>query len=86
MSNTQPTLITYTVKERGEGRKAIWTKIGAVFPHDKGKGMTIQLDACRLGTASSCASPKTAKPIRTKGVLNERPLPLSAARVSSGKD
>jgi hypothetical protein len=25
----KPTLIAYTVKERGDGQKAIWTRIGA---------------------------------------------------------
>jgi hypothetical protein len=25
MSNTQPTLIAFSVKERGEGKQAIWT-------------------------------------------------------------
>jgi hypothetical protein len=45
MSNTQPTLIAFSVKERGEGKQAIWTKIGAAFPHGTGKGLTIELDA-----------------------------------------
>ena len=49
MSNTQPTLIAFSVKERGEGKQAIWTKIGAAFPHGTGKGLTIQLDALRIG-------------------------------------
>ena len=29
----QPTLIAYSVRERGEGQKAIWTRIGAAWPH-----------------------------------------------------
>jgi hypothetical protein len=49
MSNTQPTLIAFSVKERGEGKQAIWTKIGAAFPHGTGKGLTIQLDALPIG-------------------------------------
>jgi hypothetical protein len=40
----KPTLIAYTVKERGEGQKAIWTRIGAAWPHGSGAGFTLQLD------------------------------------------
>jgi hypothetical protein len=29
MSNKKPTLIAYTVKDRGERQKDIWTRIGA---------------------------------------------------------
>jgi hypothetical protein len=58
MSNNQPTLIAYSVKERGEGKKAIWSKIGAAFPHDNGKGLTIQLDALPLGDRIVLAEPK----------------------------
>jgi hypothetical protein len=61
MSNSQPTLIAYSVKERGDGKQAIWTKIGAVFPHGKGKGMTIQLDALPLGDRIVVREPKDDK-------------------------
>ena len=44
----KPTLIAYTVKERGEGQKAIWTRIGAAWPHDNGSGLSIQLEALPL--------------------------------------
>jgi len=45
----KPTLIAYTAKERGEGRKAIWTRIGAAWPFETGKpGFTIQLDTLPL--------------------------------------
>jgi hypothetical protein len=60
MSNTQPTLIAYSVKER-EGKQAIWTKIGAAFPHGKGKGLTIQLDALPLGDSIVLREPKDDK-------------------------
>ena len=48
MSN-KPTLIAFSVKELGKGKPNIWTKIGAAFSHDNGKGLTIQLDALPLG-------------------------------------
>ena len=57
MSNSQPTLIAYSVKER-EGKQAIWTKIGAAFPHGKGEGLTIQLDALPLGGRIVLVEPK----------------------------
>jgi hypothetical protein len=41
----KPTLIAYSVKDRGQGQKAIWTPIGAAWPHGSGSGMSIQLDA-----------------------------------------
>jgi hypothetical protein len=48
MSTQKPTLIAYAVKERGKGKKAIWTRIGAAWPHDKGKGFSIELEALPL--------------------------------------
>lgn len=37
-----PALIAYHVAERGE--KNFWTRIGAAWDHEDGKGLTIQLD------------------------------------------
>jgi len=48
MSTQKPTLIAYAVKDRGKGRKSIWTKIGAAWPHEKGKGFSIELEALPL--------------------------------------
>ena len=45
----------------GEGKQAIWTKIGAAFPHGKGKGLTIQLDALPLGDSIVLREPKDDK-------------------------
>ncbi len=44
MSN-KPTLYAYAVKDRGRGKKSIWTRIGAAWPHEQGNGFTIDLDA-----------------------------------------
>lgn len=57
MTKTQPTLIAYSVKER-EGKSPIWRQIGAVFPHGKGPGMTIQLDALPIGDRIVLLEPK----------------------------
>ena len=45
MSNKKPTLYAYAVKDRGRNQKAIWTRIGAAWPHEKGRGFSIQLEA-----------------------------------------
>lgn len=37
-----PALIAYHVSERGE--KSFWTRIGAAWDHEDGKGLTVQLD------------------------------------------
>lgn len=37
-----PALIAYHVTERGE--KSFWTRIGAAWDHEDGKGLTVQLD------------------------------------------
>jgi hypothetical protein len=42
---TKPTLIAYAVKNRGKGQKAVWTRIGAAWPHSAGEGLSIELDA-----------------------------------------
>jgi hypothetical protein len=54
----QPTLIAYSVRERGEGQKAIWTRIGAAWPHGTGKGLNIQLEALPLGDRIVLTEPK----------------------------
>ena len=43
MSN-EPVLIAYAVRDRPPGKRAIWTRIGAAWPHDKGAGLTVILD------------------------------------------
>lgn len=43
----KPTLIAHTVRER-EVQKPVWTRIGAAWPHDKGNGLTLQLEALPL--------------------------------------
>jgi hypothetical protein len=42
---TKPTLIAYTVKNRGSDQSAIWTRIGAAWPHKDKPGFSIELDA-----------------------------------------
>ncbi len=44
MSN-KPNFNAYAIKDAGRGKKSFWTKIGGAVPHEKGQGLTIQLDA-----------------------------------------
>lgn len=46
--STKPTLIAYAVKERGRNQSAIWTRIGAAWPHTSGSGLNIELEALPL--------------------------------------
>jgi hypothetical protein len=58
MSNKKPTLIAYTVKDRGEGQKDIWTRIGTAWPHGSGNGLSIQLNALPLDGRIVLTEPK----------------------------
>jgi hypothetical protein len=58
MSNKKPTLIAYSIRERGEGQKAIWTRIGAAWPHGNATGFNIQLEALPLGDRIVLTEPK----------------------------
>ena len=61
MSTNKPTLIAYTVKERGQGRnaKSFWLRIGGAWPFESGApGFTIQLDALPIDGRIVLAEPK----------------------------
>ncbi len=57
MSN-KPALIAYAVKDRGRSRQAIWTRVGAAWPHEKGKGFTIELEAFPIDGRLVLTEPK----------------------------
>ncbi len=44
MSNS-PKYYAYAVKDRGKGKKGIWTRIGAAWSQEKGGGLNIELEA-----------------------------------------
>lgn len=44
----KPSHAAYQVRDRGEGQKGFWTKIGSAWAHADGKGFNIQLDAVPL--------------------------------------
>jgi hypothetical protein len=58
MSDNKPTLYAYTVRDRGRSRPSIWTRIGAAWPHEKGNGFTITLDALPLDGRIVLTEPK----------------------------
>lgn len=39
-----PVLIAYSVIRSAKGR-AVWTRVGAAYPHETGAGLTVILDA-----------------------------------------
>lgn len=44
MSNT-PKYYAFSVRDRGEGKKAVWTRIGAAWTQGKGQGLNIELES-----------------------------------------
>jgi len=52
MSN-QPTYHAYSVKDQEGDKKGIWTKIGAAWPHQDGKGFNIELEFIPVSTGGS---------------------------------
>jgi hypothetical protein len=57
MSNSQttesttsksPTHVAYQVRDRGEGKKGFWTRIGSAWAHGDGKGFNIQIETVPL--------------------------------------
>jgi hypothetical protein len=43
-----PSHIVYHVRDRGEGQKSFWTRIGSAWAHKDGKGFNVQLDVAPL--------------------------------------
>jgi hypothetical protein len=69
-----PVLIAYTVKDRPEGQKAIWRRIGVAFPHDKGAGLTVLLDALPFDGRIVLVEPKI-DPYEFTGLRDAPPMP-----------
>ena len=62
MNSNKPTLIAYTVKDgRSADQKAIWTRIGAAWPHENGPGYSIRLDALPVDGRIVLVEPTDAK-------------------------
>jgi hypothetical protein len=48
MSSNTPTFYVYAVKDRGKGRKPIWTRLGAAWSQEKGGGINLEIEALPL--------------------------------------
>ncbi|MDX2199492.1 MAG: hypothetical protein SF069_11045 [Phycisphaerae bacterium] len=46
--SNSPSHVVYQVRDRGQGQSGIWTRIGAAWPHNDGKGFNVQIDAVPL--------------------------------------
>ena len=57
--STKPTLIAYTVKDRGKDKKAFWTRIGAAWPLKERAGYTIELEALPIDGRIVLVEPKS---------------------------
>jgi hypothetical protein len=47
-SGKTPSHTAYQVRDRGEGKKSFWTRIGSAWQHADGKGFNVQLDCVPL--------------------------------------
>ncbi|HEX4409031.1 MAG TPA: hypothetical protein VH206_09675 [Xanthobacteraceae bacterium] len=56
--SSKPTYIAYTVKDRGEGKKPFWVRIGAAWPFENGSGFTVHLEALPLDGRVVLSEPK----------------------------
>lgn len=54
----KPTYIAYSVKDRGKDQKGFWCRIGAAWPHEKGNGFTLELDALPIDGRVVLMEPK----------------------------
>ena len=58
MKGNKPALMAYAVKDPLGEQKAIWTRIGAAWLHEKGLGYSIRLDALPVdGRATTTSDP-----------------------------
>lgn len=53
----RPAYVAYSVRDRGEGKKARFTEIGVVFPHKDGKGFDVLCDALPLSGRITLRAP-----------------------------
>ena len=44
----QPTHLVYHVRDNGDASKGFWTRVGAAWQHQDGKGFNVKLDVVPL--------------------------------------
>ena len=47
-ASKKPTHTAYQVRDRGDGQKGFWTRIGSAWAHGDGRGFNIQLECLPL--------------------------------------
>jgi hypothetical protein len=67
------------VKDRIAKRKAIWRRIGVAFPHDKGAGLTVILEALPTDGRIVLVEPR-ADPAQLPHLRPPPPTPPAVAR------
>ena len=75
-----PVLIAYAVRDR-PGKKSIWTRIGAAWPHDKGAGLTVILNLMPIEPRIVLVEPSFDPPSGAR-----RPKEFEAAREASSPE
>ena len=55
-----PSHVAYHVRDRGEGQKSFWTRIGSAWAHADGKGFNIQHSTVQTVINESCDHTGTA--------------------------
>ena len=62
-ARSRPALIAYAVKDPvGAEQRAIWTRIGAAWAHENGRGYSVRLDALPVDGRIVLVEPAEPKP------------------------
>ncbi|WP_461428162.1 hypothetical protein [Gymnodinialimonas sp.] len=66
-------MLAYTVKPIDDGRKAIWSKIGAAWSHKDGQGYEVRMDALPVDGRIVLRTVKDSDADQTGEVLGRTP-------------
>ncbi|MEO0666724.1 MAG: hypothetical protein AAFZ99_02300 [Pseudomonadota bacterium] len=69
----RPFMLAYTVKPIADGRKSIWSKIGAAWSHKDGQGYEVRMDALPVDGRIVLRTVKDGDQDQTGEVLQQTP-------------
>ena len=69
----KPTLIAYTVRQRGKTQSPTWTRVGAAWPHGSGTGFSIELEAYPVNGRLVLLEPKADEAPAEETTAGEQP-------------
>lgn len=69
----KPFMLAYTVKPIGDGRKSVWSKIGAAWQHKDEQGFEVRMDAVPLDGRLVLRTVRDEDADRTGEVLGQEP-------------